>query len=977
MRPHALFSSPRRRAPVRRPRFLTLGHLVTQPAPMLLALVLLCLCLPMAISAPIRSLDDAGASLERTPIDADRLPHSLSLLPAEYPGFGASPPDQSLVPQYTFTPPSMVLLVRQDGLLLAYHAHYGTRLWSVDTGGPVTQVRFTTTPSSATTRTDPLATPLLLRDDELWMRVPGERAEPGEPTWVPFMKLSTLLRRRHVSVDDTDVYVSTTVAITDVDAMSGRVLRRAGESTVSSVLPRLHLVRYNMVIHAIRPGAYDWSLHLSQIRASSRSGAGSASVNMAVSPVWRSRPAAPVRSASGAAKTASGDEQRPRFMSSFLARMFSFDTREAAETRAVTCHDRVNSSSAPAGWRNETESATDSDTSAAMVCLRGAPSSPLYDHVRRIRSGADLHDERVLRAHFTARFALYTCNETTVILRDLVTQRDVWQASTHTDDAAAVDQAAANDAAAERVVFAYTWMSELPIVMRIPVWRPRESTPPDGVMYSVHVPPLSPCPLTYGNHARADDASVSLDSLPLTRVAGANREDEDEEGTRSVRREAAAHWSAWQPALSPDEDRVAHLMLPHYRMEMADFTVDGAAAALEDEEEARCYVTRRDDKTVSPASSSCAAYGSSSSSAADTAAASSSLPSSASVWRRGGGRRRAAAWRQWLPASHTAAVSLLHLTLLACSMGCICAGAPSRGRLQRAWDDADHHRHRHHRHRAAWARMRRGGRADSAASHRTRLSCAGEKKDRVEYNDDDAKEDGKESDEWGAEHVSLERAATPTEVERTLSEYADKEGDVDAEEATEEQPRDRSASMSRWWSATVRSTSESCEAPTATRGGSEVRSATATPSPSSVSTGLFEQHFKILCKIGSGGAGSVFCVEHRVTRARYAIKVVHLRAAAEGERELREAVLHSSFDNPHVVRFYFCWIENVPWAVVAARQLMDRVDEDTEDGGTRASGWTEDWDRSAASEDGGGVRAVRRCYCRRRPRRRSEAAWAP
>lgn len=84
---------------------------------------------------------------------------------------------------------------------------------------------------------------------------------------------------------------------------------------------------------------------------------------------------------------------------------------------------------------------------------------------------------------------------------------------------------------------------------------------------------------------------------------------------------------------------------------------------------------------------------------------------------------------------------------------------------------------------------------------------------------------------------------------------------------------------------------------------------------------LFQQHFKVLKKIGFGGAGCVFSVEHRFTRALYAIKIVPLHD--DDDRSIREAVLHSSFDCQNLVRFFYCWIESMSTEVAAQLGIFD------------------------------------------------------
>ncbi|AAZ10841.1 eukaryotic translation initiation factor 2-alpha kinase, putative [Trypanosoma equiperdum] len=85
---------------------------------------------------------------------------------------------------------------------------------------------------------------------------------------------------------------------------------------------------------------------------------------------------------------------------------------------------------------------------------------------------------------------------------------------------------------------------------------------------------------------------------------------------------------------------------------------------------------------------------------------------------------------------------------------------------------------------------------------------------------------------------------------------------------------------------------------------------------------LFQQHFDVLKKIGRGGEGNVFCVKHQVTGAMYAIKAVRIREE-DKQRCVREAILHSSLDNPNVVRYFYSWIENIARSIAEAHGIVN------------------------------------------------------
>lgn len=109
---------------------------------------------------------------------------------------------------------------------------------------------------------------------------------------------------------------------------------------------------------------------------------------------------------------------------------------------------------------------------------------------------------------------------------------------------------------------------------------------------------------------------------------------------------------------------------------------------------------------------------------------------------------------------------------------------------------------------------------------------------------------------------------------------------------------------------------------------------------------LFQQHFIIKSKIGAGGEGSIFLAEHTVTHMQYAIKAVRIHDRSE-ERVLEEAMLHSSFDHPHVVRYHFCWIEDISAKQAAALHLFEHEEDDFD-----TTSFSDDFERGSESFDG-------------------------
>lgn len=95
------------------------------------------------------------------------------------------------------------------------------------------------------------------------------------------------------------------------------------------------------------------------------------------------------------------------------------------------------------------------------------------------------------------------------------------------------------------------------------------------------------------------------------------------------------------------------------------------------------------------------------------------------------------------------------------------------------------------------------------------------------------------------------------------------------------------------------------------------------------SPAIFSEHFEVVQKIGFGGEGAVFLARHRVTKTDYAIKAIRL--TSDDEKATREAVLHSTLEHKNVVRFYYCWTEEMSFD---RAQEMDLFGNDTSDAGT-------------------------------------------
>lgn len=88
---------------------------------------------------------------------------------------------------------------------------------------------------------------------------------------------------------------------------------------------------------------------------------------------------------------------------------------------------------------------------------------------------------------------------------------------------------------------------------------------------------------------------------------------------------------------------------------------------------------------------------------------------------------------------------------------------------------------------------------------------------------------------------------------------------------------------------------------------------------------LFFQHYTVEKRIGSGVRGAVFCAKQHVTGKLFGIKVVVLTSDRE-QRAIDEARLHSTLDNSHIVRYFNCWVEELPLHQVTAMRMLPDVD---------------------------------------------------
>ncbi|ESL07737.1 protein kinase [Trypanosoma rangeli SC58] len=215
----------------------------------------------------------------------------------------AGPDFQELVPSYRLRHPSMLLLLQKDGKISSYGFDDGKPLWTVDTGGDILRVKIQQHAREPVISQDPFALPFTLEGGVLFTR----RCFPPCQCWSHtsdrccacsgtdvetrsneeevrdstngrsgtsfsqmhprcFMNLSTLIEKRHVLVGDTDIFVTTSAQIIDVDGHNGKP---APEPFF--LFSYLHIVRYDFTLNVRRPGYYSWKMIIAQYKVSEKS----------------------------------------------------------------------------------------------------------------------------------------------------------------------------------------------------------------------------------------------------------------------------------------------------------------------------------------------------------------------------------------------------------------------------------------------------------------------------------------------------------------------------------------------------------------------------------------------------------------------------------------------------------------------------------------------------------------------------------
>lgn len=213
--------------------------------------------------------------------------------------------DGGLVLRHGYRPPNMALFLHNDGNITAHQLETGLSMWTANTGGRVVRVTVKQQATESVIRQDPFAQPFWVEGDMLFTRLPfssracreknefysglngstvGEETDmmtaetlrckrnsrKGSESFSAlhphyFMNLSTLLRKHHLNMRGTDIFVTTSARIMDFNSYDGKLMTKP-----EFFQTYLHVVRYDIVVHARYPGKYDWSLNMSQYKLSEK-----------------------------------------------------------------------------------------------------------------------------------------------------------------------------------------------------------------------------------------------------------------------------------------------------------------------------------------------------------------------------------------------------------------------------------------------------------------------------------------------------------------------------------------------------------------------------------------------------------------------------------------------------------------------------------------------------------------------------------
>jgi serine/threonine protein kinase len=978
----------------------------------LLLLTLFCGC--SATSGSVDAAQTAASAAETIPVAS---------LPSHYDPLSFSPMTGGEVAlQYTFGGINLVLVLSEDGFLHAYNLESGELAWSADVGGDMIAVEVDLPPSREAILRDPLALPFLVRGNSLFTRTPFYTYNPASSSTLDtmelldnlpemlrpyfFMNISTLLRRQTVSFGGTDIFVTTSVDVSDLDGSSGQhvnrqtrgggglrsnqrrrhapTVQRNASSLHNELLPVLHVVRYNIVLHVVKADEYSWSITLSQLQLSPRT---------SFSAMYRHAAGrTPTREAEP--KEYNG-EGHPRFFSHVMRGLLDYDAEHREKHRVGA---NGNGGASASANLDEKVAFPPETTRAALVEALERRRAEVAEYVSRSftvqqlnRSHIRLHNSLEGTATWTAALPS-SPRGTGVSSSVLLEEEGRGDAAGSNDDHEA--EPPQSSCASTHAIASYVWVSGADQVYRIPIQHaplPSDAPAEAADNYSVNV--ASPSDVARAS-SRQRLRLVSTSSSAGTVVSR-------QHGVDGLQLVPFLH----QSSRSADMSHTVMVM-------------DVEADEREGEELDRYYRELRWWESPGPAHNT-----------VDNPM--SSFSSTGDVVRMG------LPWR-------TAGIISFHVLCLAGSIAFLCAGVPPRNQLQRAWAQADRNRDRLSHTSASRPQSTQlmpqdllGNGLGSAASPFSPLmdgfsvdsprqapmdsilktrSLSSARLDEGEHNPTDGaggagghemrgggcqssqegsdapphhrddrtpeevhavmREDGDEKVARGtsdgstaastgeegnlltsslvirqSRHCPADCLPPPAASEerrlvqhpalaQSLSSKANNNGtDKGGHAAAEDDDDDDSEEIDmgeRWW---VRAQNNQPRLPSVATLEETLSDHTSSMSFSPVHRGygdadvateeegkLFQLHFKVLEKIGFGGEGCVFCVEHRVTHARYAIKAILIHEQDE-ERVVQEAVLHSSFDNANVVRFYFCWIEDIAVSTADRLQLCN-VGED-------------------------------------------------
>ncbi|KPA82259.1 putative protein kinase putativeeukaryotic translation initiation factor 2-alpha kinase precursor [Leptomonas pyrrhocoris] len=983
------------------------ARLVRHPFVVVVLLLLLLACLTSPVLTSAQGSDGAQCSV---------LTHNAHLSPSSalsdafIPTFG-----NELALRYTFGVGNLVLVLSENGFLHAYHQDSGDLAWSTDVGGDMISVEVDMPPSRDTILRDPLALPFLVRGNSLFTRIPFYTYNPAPSSNLNtvellgnlpdllrphfFMNISTLLRRQTVFFGGTDIFVTTSVEVADLDSSTGHHInqqhrggRRVGKhsmpshthvgqrSNVSSsasssvhneLFPVLHVVRYNIVLHVVKAEEYSWSITLAQLQLSPRT---------SLSAMYRRAAATSTATKTAELKEYNG-EANPRFFSHLMRKLFDYDAEHSGRSSSNPVHSTQQYSSKDSNLSEDATELPPEVTAAAMIATLERRRKQMSEYVSRVMSMQQFNN-----SHIGLLNLLESTTTWTATLPSL-SRAASSSFGTGSGDGEGREESTSppSSLASAQAVASYVWVGGADQIFRIPVQRSAD--------LSVTAP------------EKSGEEGVYVESPP--------------EATDDAQGRLRLTSASFAGAVMPTQGTLGGLQLVPFlhRSDSADMSHAFMALDVEGDEREGAELDRYYHER-----SWWESQGFTSSSSAGTQNVDNLLmgfSNSGDVVRTG------LAW-------HTAGIISFHVLCLAGSIAFLCAGVPPRNQLQRAWAQADRNRDRLSHNsvsrpqstqlvpqdllsggggsggvRSPFSPVVDGFLMDSPAqavvdaAMRTR-SPSPARLDESEEEVDSTKEAGATDEMAGDQNTATSHKwddRTPEELYRMMHEEGDErftplagvnstttsaaDGNVLTSSHTTQQsrhsPPDQSPSVmtnNTAHTAAQNTPDRACVRQNSSGGSSDDDSeeidmgerwwvrAQHRPRLPSIATldetvsdktssvrfspehegteeegKLFQLHFKVLEKIGFGGEGSVFCVEHRVTHARYAIKAILIHERDE-KRVVQEAVLHSSFDNANVVRFYFCWIEDIAVSIADRLQLCN-LNEDALDtmsmGGSDAS----------------------------------------